>query len=260
MGDSNSGQKPKPKKARSSSYPAMSLEKSINGIRLIKDNLGNGPFDRLTAAKALNYASMSGSASQAVAALVHFGLLTRRGDVYQVSTLAEDILTYRDDSERMSAIIRSAQHPKLFSDLISRFGGRSLPAMLDNILVRDHGINERVAGEVKKIFVDSMSYAGYLENGVLKTADFEPKHSSEPNAERGVDEPADEQLPPKKANPGVLPSNVIPITGGFAVAYPADVALLDLMVNQNFVAAITALKTAIDSLPSIKVAVPAKAD
>lgn len=164
---------PKPEKRtvnRSTAYPGITLEKAIEATKQLRDNLGMTPFSRDSAATALGYKAVSGASVQKVSACVHFGLLTRKGNAYTQSELANQMFRYVSDEERVAAIKTAVQTPSLYNKLISEYAGKALPKMLDNILVRNYGITERVAKDVANIFEKSVLFAGLLQNGII-TAD-----------------------------------------------------------------------------------------
>ena len=152
---------------RSAAYPGVSLQEAVEATKLLKDNLGAGPYSRESAAHALGYAGVNGASSAKVAACVHFGLLTREGNVYKLADLANQIFIYLTEDEKQAAIRTAVQRPTLYAKLIGDFNGKALPKMLDNILVRNHGITERVAKDAASAFVKSAEFAGILSNGVL---------------------------------------------------------------------------------------------
>lgn len=235
---------PAKKRARSTPYPAYGLEKAIANIKTLEENLGHGPFSRESAAKALGYSSLSGSSGKAVAALAHYGLLARTGDTYEISEITEKIMRWKDESERLSAIRQAASQPKLFQRLLDTYSGKSVPSMLSHILAREHKIGANVASEVVKTFEDTMTYAGYLRNGVI----VDPG-SSTPN-----DSDSQEKPPLKDADttgqghgkrdehvntsPNMQSMDIVP---GVVLLYDSKIAF-DLFTNAEFVSALYSLK------------------
>jgi hypothetical protein len=240
----------KNKKVRSASYPATNLEKAIQNVQTIKSNLGKGPFSRDSAAKALGYSGISGKSATVVAALVHYGLLNRKVDTYTVSELSDEILTYRDDAERQAAIVKAAKHPKLYNALVKAYDGRSLPGMLDHILVREHGIGEKVAPNVTKDFRSSMSFAGLLVNGVVNSA---PQEGGSPNPSDTSTVGQSEETPagqPPRNDPGIRTPDLsqgmqhVEIADGVILSYRGDLAF-QLITTPEFATALQSLKKAV---------------
>ncbi len=245
---------PKPKRVRSSSYPAINLEKAIEHIKTIKNSLGKGSFSRDSAARALNYSGISGKSATVTAALVHYGLLTRKGNTYSVSELSDEIIAYRNDAERQRAVVKAAKSPKLYSNLLKAFGGGSLPLMLSHILARDYHINDKVAPEVAKKFTSSMTFAGLLVNGVLASPGEEVKVANPPDNQTTVAS----RLPMgnlAEEDSGSLRTNTynqmqhMDIVDGVVVSIRADRAF-DVLTNSKVTEALRDLKSAIEPRPS----------
>ena len=157
------------KKGRSSAYPSHGIEDSIDAVSRLNNQLGKGPFDRDSAARALGYKGVSGASALKISACTQFGLLMRSGNTYYVSDLARKILTPTSETERKMAIIEAVETPSLYSSLISTYTSQTLPEMLANILCRNYGIIENSAQKAVNIFRDSLEYAGLLKNGVVQS-------------------------------------------------------------------------------------------
>ncbi|MDP2720700.1 MAG: hypothetical protein Q8O75_02045, partial [bacterium] len=157
----------KPKRVRSSAYPAIDLENALKLTERLRGNLGQGPYARDAMAKAIGYGSLSGLAGQKIAALAHFGLLSRKANAYQQSTLADRILHPVSDQDRHSAILESAQTPKLYTNLITKFRKLALPTLLHNIISREFNISEKISQKAAEDFKNSLEFAGLLKNGVV---------------------------------------------------------------------------------------------
>ncbi len=243
MSDTPEQSAPQPKE-RSASYPAINLEKAITAAGKLKNNLGKGPFSRESAAQALGYKGLSGISASVVAALTQYGLLTRKGSTYSVSSIADSILTYRDEEERKSGISSAVKSPKLYASLISTYEGRSLPNMIDHILTRDYGIREKVALGVANTFEESLTFAGLLQNGVVRVSgDEEREYGTEDSDSQSSG--TDDSPAPKKTPkvPGELLS--VPITDTVWLSYPTELAFR-LMTNAKVAKALKDLEKALD--------------
>ncbi len=159
---------PKKPKNRSTAYPGVTLEEAIEAAKLLRNNLGAGPYSRDSAAVALGYGGINGASGTKIAACVHFGLLVRESNVYKQSELADQILVATSEDERLVGIRIAFTKPALYKKVAEEYNDKALPKMLDNILVRQHGITERAAKEASSLFIKSADYAGVLVNGVIK--------------------------------------------------------------------------------------------
>jgi hypothetical protein len=158
---------------------------------------------------------------------VHFGLLKREGNVYRLAELANQIFVYLNEDEKQAAILTAFRKPTLYTKLITEYDGKALPKMLDNILVRNHSITERVAKDAAAAFVKSAEFAGVLTNGVLNTSQIAPAEKSE--GDTGASESAYEEATSPAQPEGVQPpaASVQPTTNNLPVQIPGtDVIIL----------------------------------
>jgi uncharacterized protein YifE (UPF0438 family) len=154
------------KRERSVSYPAIPLEEAITLSFELRKALGRGPYSREDAAVALGYKGVSGTSATKIATMTHFGLLTRHGNAYSQSELADRINHPVSEEDRTMAIRESVRTPKLYQDLLEQYLGQALPTHLANILMRK-GVGAGVAEDVANNFRISSEFAGLLKNGVV---------------------------------------------------------------------------------------------
>lgn len=164
-------------KKRSSSYPAFTLQESVEAARTLKTQLGDGPYSRVSAAVALGYSGITGSSSTKISSCVQFGLLDKSGSVYSQSKLARDLSNPIDDDDYKSSLLTALQSPVLYQKLLTEYDGKSLPTMIESILVRNYGIQENAAKSAAEVFRSSAEYAGVLVNGVISLQHHQSAHS-----------------------------------------------------------------------------------
>lgn len=155
------------KRERSKAYPQFSLDDMVDALKRIHSQLGSGPYSRAAIAEGLGHSVGSGSANSKAAALVHFGLLDREQNAYHLSPISRRIIHPTEEGEVAAAIADSVKVPTLFAALFERFGGKSLPQLLPNILTRDYGIIAKQSSQAAELFRRSAEYAGLLRHGVL---------------------------------------------------------------------------------------------
>jgi hypothetical protein len=234
------------KSNRSASYPATTLEQAIANAEKLKQDLGKGPFNRETAARSLGYAGVTGTSSTVISAMVYYDLLVRTGDTYALSALSDEILLHRSDAERQAAIVRAALAPKLFKSLVEQFANRSIPPLLENILMRDYKIiNERIARSLKSTFVRTMTFAGVLQNGVIRDVETAPvlQNATKPEAAY-VPSPSSTPSDPAPSLAGQLQSLEI-ISDRLRVSYPTELTN-ELITNTSFTDALKKLKEVVE--------------
>lgn len=154
---------------RSKAYPAIPLDEALTLTSTLLDALGSHPATRADIASELGYESSEGGvAGRKIAALVHYGLLERRRGRYTPTPLAEQAINPRSDAERDTARREALRSPQLFHTLLEHYdrgedGAVSLPAQLEAILSRDHGITRRASGQAADVFRRSARFAGLLD-------------------------------------------------------------------------------------------------
>lgn len=115
-------------KLRSPNYPKFNLETAIDKVGLVYKAEHTHPADREVIARDLKYTSLNGASLTTIGALNSYGLLEAVGDQLKVSSDAVTILELpKGHPERVGALLRRANAPKLFADLHQEFGD-SLPS------------------------------------------------------------------------------------------------------------------------------------
>ncbi|MBI3109711.1 hypothetical protein HYZ06_01580 [Candidatus Daviesbacteria bacterium] len=213
---------------RSTAYPAVGLQEAIELIKTLRKQLGKGPYDRSSIAKAIGYKGLNGASVVKIAALVHFGLLTRSGNVYTQSLLADSILLSTSEQEKEQAIIQASKTPKIYKSLIEKFNRSALPGLLTNIVVREYKIAEKVADKVAKDFKNTLEFSGLLQNGVIQdkrveedesaiNQSYEESSEDKELSQRGPTQSGANYIPKGKSYPIDLPS-------GITIAFPLGVS------------------------------------
>ncbi len=194
-------QKKKRNVHRSPAYPAVGLEKAISLIHKLDEKFSDDPFSRDTAANELGL-ERGGNSFRKIAALVHFGLIERKGSSYKMADLAKRIIFPGDDEEgAKTALIEAVKNPKLYKTLIGHYVGKPLPTALHHRLITQEKFNRAVAEKVVKDFKKSLDFAGILKNGIITNSEdttispevksYETPPSSEANDQPklGVEKP-----------------------------------------------------------------------
>ncbi|HEX7963048.1 MAG TPA: hypothetical protein VF466_00510 [Candidatus Saccharimonadales bacterium] len=226
MADTPTLKKPK---NRSTAYPGITLEEAIEAAKTLRNNLGAGPYSRDSAAIALGYTGINGASGTKIAACVHFGLLVREGNVYKQSELADQILVATSDDERLAGIRVAFTKPALYKKLAEEYNDKALPKMLDNILVRQHGITERAAKEAATLFIKSADHAGVLVNGVIKLSQAE-----QPLAEAAEASTAGAQDDNAPSQPTMKAPTAPSVQGGLPVVIPGTEVTIIFPVEYAF--------------------------
>ncbi|MEK7524090.1 MAG: hypothetical protein AAB588_03585 [Patescibacteria group bacterium] len=196
----------------------------------------------MSAAKAIGYDSLSGASASKVAALAHYGLLERNGNVYKNSDLAGRIHHFVTEQEKKDAILEAVMKPKLFNALVEEYKGRAIPSTLSSVLIRKHKISSKVANKAVQTFKDSVEFAGIYENGVLVSSlAVVPKRISEEVVTKTENQGESLEQSKPKVEHHPLGAHSVPLPSGAIVSYPLDVAFY-LQTNPAYIKALEDLE------------------
>lgn len=154
--------------------PADPLHIGIEYLTRVQKGIGFSAASNDSVVAALGHTMLSGSAKRKLAVLNHYGLLERVGrSSYKVSELGKAILHPRGDREYRGAIGAAARRPRIYQELWNRYKGQPIPSILPNLLVREFGVLPKTGHVVAQNFVETMGFAGLLQNGVLTEVEDE---------------------------------------------------------------------------------------
>lgn len=110
-------------KARSPSYPSISLREAVDKVGMIYASDYQNGISRELVAQHIGYRGINGKSLGNIASIVKYGLLESRGSEVAVSDLAVRIIAHQPGSgERIEALREAASKPELFAELDSKFG------------------------------------------------------------------------------------------------------------------------------------------
>lgn len=216
------------KSGRSRAYPAITIEEALDRISKINENLGvNGWFNRESIAVGMGYASLNGASARRVAALVHYGFLSRDKDQYSLSDLAKKYLLPVGDNDKEIAVREAALSPTLFSEIYGALKGQVIPKQFVNRLIHEFGIQQKAAPDVDRIFKSTMETAGILRsNGVLSedTSGVVPQIPSPQSDQPTTDE--SEQVNKSQTQNPSTPQGYLSVIlpSGLVVSYSQELA------------------------------------
>lgn len=188
---------------RSAAYPSLDLESAIEFTRSLSGHFtANQVFHRGDVAAVLD--KSEGAITRDVAACVHYGLLDRPQEGYQISSLFKEIVNPINEQDLKASLVRAFENPKLFQELIEKFNSHAIPAELKTHLVRFHSISEKVSETVADIFVKSARYAKVLSDKNILNL-FGTSNEVKQNSTTDNGEPDSKYKPD---NPPLLPPHV----------------------------------------------------
>lgn len=215
------------KKERSRAYPVMALEEALNRIVSLNEKLGlNGQFNRESIAVGMGYSSLNGASARAVAALVHYGLLDREKDQYSLSQIAKKYLLPINDTDKEDAIRSVALSPSLFMDIYNALKGQVIPRHFTNRLIQEFGIQQKAAGDVERIFRNTMETAGFLKSNGILSAETPVASASAPANETIKETPEPKHTQTSSPNEPTSPAGYLSVKlpSGLMVSYPQALA------------------------------------
>lgn len=146
-----------PTKDRSPRSPSFSLSDAIEAIRKLHQQARSTTVSPESAARALGYASLNGSALSAIATLGQYGLVTRDKGNVAVSPLAIKILHPMSTIQKDQAIREAALGPPVFTGLLKDFGGCSVDVISSKLI--QSGFTPTRARRVAGIYTDNTAFA-----------------------------------------------------------------------------------------------------
>ncbi|EHL24155.1 hypothetical protein KYG_04225 [Acidovorax sp. NO-1] len=193
MNDIATAQPAFPKKTnngRGISYPFIDLEQAIAQARKFYAQERKSSAPVLSALKHFGYSESSSGGRQTISALLQFGLLEDEGRKdsrnVKLTNRALTILLAEDDSpERAEALHACARMPKIYAELLSKYG-EELPsdATLTYYLRKDKDFNPKTVDAFIKDFRKSLAFAGGALKAPSGMSDDHPG-SDAPQAEVG---------------------------------------------------------------------------
>jgi len=161
-------------------HPSEGLESAIQNLEIVQKAVGFGVAARDTIIQAWGYTAMSCRSARKLGAQGHFGLLEKTGKgSLKISDLGKRILVPTNEDERRLAIAEAANRPSLYKKLIEKYKENALPGLLQNLLIREHGVFPGSAANAARAFRETVEFAGLLRNGVLYS---EPTKQDKPDS------------------------------------------------------------------------------
>ena len=199
--------KVKKSKPKSKEYPAYTLGKAIEFVSKFKDFPQNKPIAYDVAAKECNVSATTKSFGYTLSAARQYGLIaTSAGRSFTLLPVATRLIRPTETNDALQALkVECFSNPKLHSELISTYSGKSIPALatLENVLITYHGILPVAAKKAAETFIDAANEVGVVQNGILNL-DIDPVEEH--------DEPATSETENETPNVESTPREDPPIT------------------------------------------------
>jgi hypothetical protein len=149
-------EKPAIQRQRSPGYPQIGLQKCIELAKRIYEGAHTGEIDSATLIGLMGYSAVSGQGLSAASALKKFGLIEGRGEKLKVTALALKILEPMSTEERQEAVKEAAMKPELYSEVLTRFGGKTpSDEVMRSFLIRNYEFAPTGADNFIKAFKET---------------------------------------------------------------------------------------------------------
>lgn len=155
---------------KSALYPAVTIKESYEFIRLIDSFKEESvPYERILQPLGLTCVTTRSFLSR-IGASKQFGFITTGRNKARLTEFARRILDpERSAGEVKQLLIEAFEMPPLYTKLIERYNGKSVPAkgQLSNILMNEYHIIKQVKDRAAACFIESAEHLGLLANGIL---------------------------------------------------------------------------------------------
>lgn len=176
---------------RGISYPFIDLEEAIAQARkfYVEERKSSVPVS--SAMKHFGYSETSSGGRQTVSALLQFGLMEDEGrkdsrNVRLTNRALTILLGENDSEERTIALRECVQLPRIYSELLTKYG-EELPSdsTLNYYLRREKDFNPKTVGAFIKDFRNSLAFVGKEKKSSNPGTSSESIQSGEPIVEVG---------------------------------------------------------------------------
>lgn len=163
---------------RSASHPRYTLEQAERLARAVF-SIGPRNCDQDIVARAVHYKSAKNGAFTSLrSSAVQFGFITKQGRHLSVTDAWIRIFNEGDPDALRAALREAMRRPDLYRNLIAAYAGRQIPSLerlaREIYMTPEYGILKKAANGAAKVFIDSVKYAGLLdEKGCLLINDSE---------------------------------------------------------------------------------------
>lgn len=160
----------KPKKIRSKEYPACTLNEAIEFVIALKDYVMLPSIPYEVAAKQTNVSVTTKSFKYRISSARQYGLIaTSSGKTLTFLDSARAFAFPTDTVDLNQLKLDSFSAPKLYSDLLELYGGKSIPTQqsLENVLITSFGIAPNAKEVAAKTFIDTANEIGAVVGGIL---------------------------------------------------------------------------------------------
>ncbi len=143
-------------------FPHCDLTDALSFAEIVDTAGGQASLDLV--ADRLKMSAKGGAFHWKVSGTSKYGLVRREGDVVKVTPLTHKILHPMSPEEKLQGLREAVKHVPLFNDVLMRFAGKPAPRdLLENVFIREFGIEPSLAGRIAGYFVKAADIAKLFE-------------------------------------------------------------------------------------------------
>ena len=163
--------KSKKSRTKSKEYPACTLDKAISFVSKFKDFPQNKQISYGIAAEKCNVSANTKSFRYTLSAARQYRLIaTSTRSSFVLLPAAMRLIRPTETNDALQALkVECFSNPKLYSELITAYSGKSIPALakLENVLITYHDILPTAAKKAAETFIGTANEVGVVQNGIL---------------------------------------------------------------------------------------------
>ncbi len=137
-------------KPRSPKFPFIRLERALSFLPKLVQLETSGKLNRITAIKAMGYASFHGAAAKVFAALHAYDLIARTDDALVVTETGRALAEAKTEKEKLPFLQRAALSPLVYRNIWRRARNSSQEEL--SALLRERGFTEKGATRAARIY------------------------------------------------------------------------------------------------------------
>lgn len=191
--------------ARGTVFPGFALASCIEAVRVLQTHGGQATADHF--ASYLNYkGTNNGAYLTRVASCKAFNLLTKTGQMFVPTALAQRIISPVYPQDQHAALVESFMAADLFRRIYEDFKGKELPPEfgMKNALRNIYGVKPERINDCYRILMESAETAGF----------FATRNGARTHLIIPMVQPAAGQVPPGGGNPDPEPADLAGMGGG----------------------------------------------
>jgi hypothetical protein len=149
-------------------YPRAPLDRAFALAEAV-DKLGGEATAEMTAESMGN--KIGGAFASLIGAAVKYGLIANSKGRLKTAPLFQDYKLAYNESQKKEAVRKAFLNAPLFTAIVTRLQGQTMPGHFEKLLIREHSVPEDSASRIVGYFTEGARAAGLLDsNGTIGAA------------------------------------------------------------------------------------------